>query len=466
MKQRMMIGGLLAACAAWAQEPALPAGLGALAAPAPAATAEPTLPQGLDFGMSAEPPQATLAQPRGRVLPEELSGFWELRGGVRLQDDPHEKAASIGETRLQVQFDKAADRAAVKVVADFLYDPVLNEHRVDLESGDGWLDLRQANLLLRPAPFMDVKLGRQINTWGTGDLLFINDLFPKDWNAYFIGRDDDYLKAPSDAAKVSLFSEVANLDIVYTPRFDSDRYIDGRRISYWNGQRRAGRDATVDADKPDGWFRDDEWAARLYRNIGVYEAAAYVYDGFWKSPGGTDAATGRMIFPRLQVFGGSMRGPLGRGLFNLEGGWYRSADDLSGDDPFVRNSETRLLAGYEQELMQNLTGGVQYYVESMNDYGAYRRTLPPGARAADEHRQVVTFRLTRLLMNQNLRVGMFVYYSPTDSDIYLRPNVNYKVDDHWIVEVGGNVFVGRDDHTFFGQFERNNNAYASVRYGF
>jgi hypothetical protein len=203
----------------------------ALAAPAPAATAEPTLPQGLDLGMSAEPPQTTLAQPRGRVLPEELSGFWELRGGVRLQDDPHEKAASIGETRLQVQFDKAADRAAVKVVADFLYDPVLNEHRVDLESGDGWLDLRQANLLLRPAPFMDVKLGRQINTWGTGDLLFINDLFPKDWNAYFIGRDDDYLKAPSDAAKVSLFSEVANLDIVYTPRFDSDRYIDGRRIS-------------------------------------------------------------------------------------------------------------------------------------------------------------------------------------------------------------------------------------------
>ena len=32
--------------------------------------------------------------------------------------------------------------------------------------------------------------------------------------------------------------------------------------------------------------------------------------------------------------------------------------------------------------------------------------------------------------------------------------------------MGGNIFVGADDHTFFGQFERNNNLYASVRYGF
>ena len=27
-------------------------------------------------------------------------------------------------------------------------------------------------------------------------------------------------------------------------------------------------------------------------------------------------------------------------------------------------------------------------------------------------------------------------------------------------------FIGTDDHTFFGPFERNNNLYASVRYGF
>jgi hypothetical protein len=465
----------LALCAtlALAEEPALPVGL---AAPAPA-SAEPLLPAGLGAPAAAEPalplgldsPQADpaeLAVPPKRLLPDELSGFWEARGGVRLQDDPHEKAASLGETRLQLQFDKAGERAAVKVVSDFLYDPVLNTHALDLENGDGWLDLRQANLLLRPAPFMDLKLGRQINTWGTGDLLFINDLFPKDWNAFFIGRDDEYLKAPSDSAKAGFFSDWVNLDLIYSPRFDSDRFIDGRRISYWNGRRLAGRDDPIDADKPDDTFRDDEWAARLYRTLGAYEVAAYGYDGFWKSPGGVDAATGDAIFPRLQVFGFSARGPFSKGILSLESGWYRSADDLSGDNPYVRNSEVRYLVGYEQELLQNLTGGLQYYVENMLDYSAYRRTLPDDAAAADEYRQVVTARLTKLLLSQNLRVGIFVYYSPTDKDAYLRPNVNYKLDDHWIAEVGGNIFIGENAATFFGQFENNNNLYASLRYGF
>ncbi|NLC80882.1 MAG: hypothetical protein GX748_06830, partial [Lentisphaerae bacterium] len=46
------------------------------------------------------------------------------------------------------------------------------------------------------------------------------------------------------------------------------------------------------------------------------------------------------------------------------------------------------------------------------------------------------------------------------------PKASYKIDDHWIAEVGGNLFFGEDDHTFFGQFERANNIYASLRYGF
>ena len=444
--------------AAAPQEPALPLGISAPASP------EPSLPAGLDT--PADSPQ--LAPPSERTLPKGLSGFWELRGGSRLQNDPYEKTASLGETRLQLQLDKASERIALKVGGDFLYDPVLNEHRLDLEDGDGWFDLRQANLLLRPASFVDLKLGRQINTWGTGDMLFINDLFSKDWNSYFIGRDDEYLKAPSDSAKASFFSEWANLDLIYSPRFDSDRYIDGHRLSYWNANqgRLAGRNATVYADKPDDSFRDDEWSARLYRTIGSYEIAAYGYDGFWKSPAGSDPESGQAIFPRLQVFGSSARGPFASGILSLETGWYRSADDLDGNDPFVRNSEMRYLIGYEQELARNLTGGLQYYVEQMMDYDAYQRMLPTGLSPADEYRQVVTLRLTKLLMSQNLQLGTFIYFSPTDLDAYLRPKASYKIDDHWIVERGGNLFFGEDDQTFFGQFERNNNLYASLRYGF
>jgi hypothetical protein len=94
------------------------------------------------------------------------------------------------------------------------------------------------------------------------------------------------------------------------------------------------------------------------------------------------------------------------------------------------------------------------------------RALGGGMHTADRVRQVVTFRVTKLLMNQNLKLSLFAYFSPTDADAYLRPSVSYKIDDHWTTEVGGNVFVGRRDYTFFGQFKNDTNIYASLRYSF
>jgi len=446
------------------EEPGLPEGL--TPAPVKSESNEPELPVGLG---AAEKEKSESAQETGfPKLPFDISGFAEARGGVRADNDPYEKDCSIGETRLQLEAEKQVSLAGFKTTADFLYDPVFDRHKVDLEDGSGFVDLREANVTLTPVEFMDVKAGRQILTWGTGDMIFINDLFPKDWNSFLLGRDTEYLKAPSDAVKASAYSEIANLNIVYTPRFDSDRYVDGRRVSYWNDilGRRAGRDAVVRADKPDGWFDDDEIAGRLYRNISGYELAAYAYNGFWKSPAGFNPRSGKATFPELSVYGASGRGSVLKGIGNVEAGYYDSENDRNGDDPMIQNSQLRILAGYEQEVAEDFTAGGQYYIERMMGYGAYKRSLPPGSRRDDEYRHVVTLRLTKLLMNQNLSLSLFTFYSPTDGDAYLRPNVSYKIDDNWTAEVGGNVFIGEEDYTFFGQFEKDSNVYAAVRFNF
>ncbi len=437
-------------------EPALPSGLGG----------EPDLPPGLALPGEETFPAEPAAEPF--TLPFRLSGFAEGLIGARTQRDPYQKDLSAGEVRLRLEGEKGWDRAALRVGADFLYDPVLDRHSIDLESGRGWLDLREARFSATPLSFFDLKAGRQILTWGTGDLLFINDLFPKDWNSFFIGRDDEYLKAPADSAVISLFTGPANLDLVYSPRFDPDRFIDGRRISYYNPAlgTTAGRDAVVEADVPDRWFKDDEAAFRLYRNISGWEAALYGYRGYWKSPAGSDPVSGKATFPRLGVYGGSLRGVAAGGIGNLEFGFYDSEEDRSGSDPLVPNSELRFLAGYERELFPEFNVGVQYYLEYMLGYDNYRENLPPGIPARDEARHVLSLRLTRLLFRQNLILSFFGYWSPSDRDFYLRPKVSYRLDDHWTAALGANVFWGADDWTFFGQFRKNTNAYLSLRYGF
>jgi hypothetical protein len=388
----------------------------------------------------------------------DVHGFYEARGGYRLQNDPYEKDMSVMEGRFQLDLSSYNDWADFKYKGDVWGDWVTEE---------GHYDTRELWMFTRPTDFLDVKLGRQILTWGTGDLLFLNDLFPKDWQSFLIGRDTEYLKAPSDAAKFSFFNDIANVDFVYTPKFDPDRYITGEYLSYWNPNlgRLAGQDAIVHSDKPDDWFTDDEFATRVYKNINNYEYALYGYWGYWKSPGG-QTSTGKATFPKLDVYGASVRGQVSKGIGNVEIAYYRSADDTGGDDPLVNNSEMRYLIGYEQEIGKDLNAGMQYYVEQMLDHDDYKDNLPASANARDEFRQVITLRLTKLLMNQNLKLSLFTFYSPSDEDAYLRPNIQYKATDNLLLETGANVFFGDEPYTFFSQFENNTSLYTAVRYSF
>ena len=69
-------------------------------------------------------------------------------------------------------------------------------------------------------------------------------------------------------------------------------------------------------------------------------------------------------------------------------------------------------------------------------------------------------------MMQNLRLSLFAFWSPSDEDFYLRPSVDYQIDDQWSVSGGANLFEGEAISTFFGQFEKNSNVYLSGKYSF
>ncbi|MBN2308139.1 MAG: hypothetical protein JXR94_04165 [Candidatus Hydrogenedentes bacterium] len=469
-----LLAAALLAGAAGAQAPALPPGLGggepkSDAAPAlppglgggeAEGDAAPALPPGLDGG-EAEAAAPEAADGPGLIdrLPDWLHGYWEARGGLRTQEDPAQpRDATLGETRLQLETERAWRAVLLEATADVYFDGVMEEAE---------FDLRQLRLTWSPVDTVDVRVGRQVLTWGTGDLLFINDLFPKDWQSFFIGRDVEYLKAPSDAIKLGWFPGWINVELVYTPQFDPDRYITGERISFYNPIfGLSGRRRQVDANPPSTWFEDDEFALRVYRRLGRAEVAAYGYAGYWKSPAGQRLIPFQATFPKLNVYGASLRTPVGKGIFNIEAGYYDSRQDGDGSKMYVNNSEFRLLVGYERELAKEFTGALQYYLEHMMDYSAYKNSNFFFMPQRDRDRHVFTVRLTKLLMNQNLTLSLFTYYSPSDGDAYFRPHAKYKMSDAWAVEAGGNVFWGESDTTFFGQFENNSNLYVAARYSF
>ncbi len=461
-----IVGAVVFLQSAFASAPPLPEGLGG-------ASAGPTLPAGLgdESGGPALPPglggssgeeSSASAEPGGAVpvrrsLPFE--GFVEARYGHRLRNDPFESQTTLAEVRLRTARSGGRGGVAYRISADWVAGEGIPRD-VDLRRGEGWFDLREAWLSLRASSAVDVRVGRMISTWGTGDLLFLNDLFPKDWQSFLLGRDVEYLKAPNDGVRASFFSDWLNFEMVVDPVFNPDRFIDGEEISFYNPflGRISGEDAVIEADIPDG----PEAAARAYRMVRGYEVAFYGYSGFWKSPAGA-TPEGEADFPALNVWGASVRGPLAGGISNAELAYYDSRDDRRGNNPLVDNSEWRFLLGHEREIATKLNLGLQWYAEWMMDYDAFQRNAPPTAPAADELRQVLSLRLTKLLLRDDLSLGGIVFYSPTDADAFVRLTGSYQWNDFWRFDLGANLFSGREDDTFYGQFQDNSSVYAAVR---
>jgi len=395
-----------------------------------------------------------------------VEGFIEGAYGYRTQRDVTKKDSfNLLEGRLQL-------KGLYEPPALEAWSPEL-EYKAELIA-DGFEDrlrlrAREAALSFTPLDMMDVKLGRQVLTWGTGDLIFINDLFPKDYVSFFIGRDDEYLKVPSDALRLSLFTDAASIDMVIIPFMEPDISVTGERISFFDGLGGAiaGENAGREFIEPSETIGNMELAFRAYRTVRRYEVALYLFRGFFKEPMGIlSAAKMEFFYPRIHVFGLSVRGPLLGGIGSFETGYYDSREDRNGRDPMIENPSIKYLLGYTRDLGGDTSLGLQYLAEQMLHYASYRAALAPGDRPRDEFRHLLTLRLTKLFMAQTIETGIFVFFSPSDMDAYLRPSVGYKVTDNWKVTAGGNVFMGRDEFTDFGTFRRNDNIYMRVRYSF
>jgi len=393
-----------------------------------------------------------------------IDGFLQGLYGARLEEDnPTATEMPASETRLQLRAEHFGNSAEFFGRLDFVYDAA--------DTAQYEWELREGYLKFRLGQYFDFKIGRQVLTWGTGDLVFINDVFAKDYRSFFVGRDDQYLKAPQNALRMAFYPGFGNLNFVWTPRFEPNRLPTGRKLSYYNPfvGRIVGEGYYFDPATPEAKFENGEFALRYQQQIGMMNAALYFYKGFYKNPtGAVTTPDGPMaIYPHLDVYGASVRGSILGGILWLEGGYFDSRDDKDGDNPMMPNSSVMGLFGYERQVATNLTANIQWQADAIMDYDKYEAgQTGMGAYVRDEVRHLLTSRITKLLNQELVTLSGFVFYSPTDEDMYVRASVEYKYTDQLILALGGNFFEGNNQATDFGQFDLNDNVYLKATYGF
>jgi len=364
----------------------------------------------------------------------------------------------LAEERLQLKLDASKEPFHLFLKADAFYDHI--DRKADLELREGYIDYT--------APNWDMRAGRQILTWGLGDLIFINDFFPKDYESFFSGRPLEYLKLGVDGIKIGAYPGFASFELVIIPFFEPNKFPDAKR--FWMFDPMA---SITDREKkePAVTLKNTEIALRAYRDIAGYDAALYYYRGFFRQPSVMPdkpmmPTKLTLFYPKLTVYGASLQGKALDGVVSLEAGYYDAREDRSGTDPMMPNSQTRFLLGYQRQLWEDFTVGVQYYAEYMHDYAEYKKNLPPGFPQERRLHELVTVRLTQFLMHQTLRLSWFSFWSPSDGDYLLNPEVKYNFTDHIWAALGGMVFGNGNKWSQFGQFDKNDNVYFQLRYEF
>ncbi|MCK5883277.1 MAG: hypothetical protein KAG61_06280, partial [Bacteriovoracaceae bacterium] len=307
----------------------------------------------------------------------EFTGFVEIEQGANISGTgPHAQSGDnyvMANRRFRLKSSKSNDNGAFYSKVDFVKDDILNET---------YIDIRELRIKYTPFEWMDLSIGRQVSTWGVADMLFINDLFPKNWVSNFQGRDMEMLKDPSDSLRVTNYFLGSSLDMVYTPQFSPDVTPNGCYFNVYNPNTgdsmknlASNCSSTRTGDKKDRDFQNGELAAQLKKDIFGQQLALYYYHGFWKQPKGLDVSDYSGFYPKLDVFGASTEGQVGPGIFSAEYGYYDSKDDSNGTSAFIENSVMKFLVGYKMDLSANWSVGFQWYQEWMQDYDEYETSM-------------------------------------------------------------------------------------------
>jgi hypothetical protein len=436
------------------------------------------------------------------------SGFFEVEQGGRVgKEGPQERHWILSNRRFRLATSLNAEYGSMYLKADFIDDGV---------TGESQMEIREGRIVLTPVTWLDISAGKQVNTWGVADMLFINDLFPKNWISNFLGRDMESMKESANSLRATAYYGGWSLDIVYHPEFSPDITPTGCRFAYYdpNSGQLTSRPDTCGQPNPyagrTGNFTDSELSARLKRQFGSFEVALYGYEGFYKNPKGLQwedengSATDETEFdkgqpgwslipyyPELTVSGASVEGQLGPGIVSLETGYYDSREDRDGDNPLIENSKWKYLLGYRMDFTANVGFGLQMYGEKMEKYDEYEKSLISmiQAQAAQEGGQInesqaeeqdpyryrkeefhytYTVRMTFKARQDTLQLSLFSYQRPQDKDSFTKIEIGKRLDNHIEFAIGVNVFSGEDHYEDreFGMLRYDDNAFARLKYYF
>jgi hypothetical protein len=383
----------------------------------------------------------------------DITGFVQLRQSERTRSLPEDLAIEARGTMVQ------------QLEGELLYERRIGDELdatgrlvtgYDSAVQEDLTKVREAFVGWTPSGSWNLRVGRQVLTWGVSDYLYVNDIFPKNYDAFFSGATFDRIKEPVDALRAVGRWNSADVEVVVSRSRTDEGPL---------AQRFAATFPTRVASE----LHDDnaaDVAVRLSRHVSGWDLSGYLASfrsregRFFVSPAGLSYDT-----PRTSHVGVSIAGNFAAGVMWAEAAWRQADDKQSGVvSRYSVGHSLKSIIGYAREIGADSTISSQLHLERPLDRRRYGQTLAPGVRPVDSVISTWYLRAERRWMNQTLRAGLQCFLG-NEGDSHFNPFAHWSPADGWSVEAGANALSGRPD-TRLGAIRDDSNLYVLTRYSF
>jgi hypothetical protein len=377
----------------------------------------------------------------------DLDGFLESYYSVRLTDE-HDFIGERSSIRLNIR--NSTDNTYMFVS----FKGVSNQIT---EAGDEAEFKIHEAYLEYTMPRWDVKIGRQIYSWGKADGLRITDvLSPCDYSEH-ITRDFDEIRIPVDSVKYRYLFSKANLELVWIPIFTEAIYPTGEANPWYVGTAQG---VTINpAEEVDDKLGNSELATRLSFHLNGIDfsfSTAYLWDdepAYHKV--GDHTYTPQ--YHRLKFVGVDLSKPVNDFVIKFESAYYQGKY-FAAENSFgvLEKDYLYSLVGLDWYPGNAWTVSAQLADKHIFDYDDVIKE--------DESQIVITFNLAKSLFRETFKVKNMVYYEPEKKDGFNRFSSDYAISDSLHFLTGIDYFFG--DKGQFSSYDRNDSFWIKLKYDF
>ncbi|WP_455379346.1 hypothetical protein [Petrachloros mirabilis] len=311
---------------------------------------------------------------------------------------------------------------------------------------------------------VDVRLGKQIITWGRADALNPTDnLTPKDFTL-LSAKDEDERRTGSWATKANYYLGAYTLSATWIPIFNPNRI-----------PLTAPPGITITEEKRDtGDWTDQGFAIKLDHTGGDLDWSVSYYYGRDLNPVGipTSPTSAVLIHTRTNVFGFDLARSVGRYGVRAEAA-YTQTQNPDGTNPFIKKPNFYAVEGVDRDLTEDLNVNLQVYqriIVNYRDPFAIQDPIIQNAAVLDatfnnqlnRYQWGLAGRVKATALNKTLEAQLLGQWNQPRSDFFIRPSLAYAFTDVWKGYIGWDVFNGQQ-HSFFGRLQPATSFFGEVR---